>query len=220
MDTQELIRLLKAVHSLDVEEDEAAAAEKRASCLLPTRAQVLALNESAWTDAERKHVTDCRACRRMLELFCDPGVMPARRVDKPFEVESSEPAATALRDEPADQPPPERRTILVCRGHAAFDEDVAGQTAATHVLCQWTSDNILQVKLDGFLLPLDDQTVRVTWKKADGQLLTSAPLAAGGSPIVKLKGAGRAPTNSDRLQFEKQDASGKKVFVLETAFMP
>ncbi|MCX7776551.1 MAG: hypothetical protein N2381_00580 [Armatimonadetes bacterium] len=69
MTEQEVMRLLRAVHKLDIKEREEQIAKERASCLSLTRARALVLNPNLWTIDERKHVDKCRYCARLIEKF-------------------------------------------------------------------------------------------------------------------------------------------------------
>ncbi|MFQ3610174.1 MAG: hypothetical protein SNJ72_01640 [Fimbriimonadales bacterium] len=64
MTERELMRLLKAVHELDIQERERRYAEERAHCLLPTRVRTALLRED-WTEAEREHLRTCTFCQAM-----------------------------------------------------------------------------------------------------------------------------------------------------------
>lgn len=69
MTEQELIRLLQAVHKLDIEEREKRIAEERSNCLSLTRGRALVLNPALWTNEERSHVVSCRRCAHLIESF-------------------------------------------------------------------------------------------------------------------------------------------------------
>lgn len=68
MTQRELIRLLRAVHELDVAEHEKRIAVERANCLPITRAREIALNPTLLTKSERRHLNVCRYCARLVEI--------------------------------------------------------------------------------------------------------------------------------------------------------
>ncbi len=69
MTEQELMRLLRAVHKLDIEEQEKRIATERANCLPFTRARALVLDPTLWTESERSHLDTCRYCARLIETI-------------------------------------------------------------------------------------------------------------------------------------------------------
>ena len=68
MTEREVMRLMRAVHELDIREREERYAQERANCLpLPRfRAALLRVD---WTAAEREHIDGCAYCQKTLEKF-------------------------------------------------------------------------------------------------------------------------------------------------------
>ncbi len=61
---EKVMRLLRAVHQLDIQEREQRYAQERANCLSPARLRTALLRED-WTEAEREHLRTCTYCQRM-----------------------------------------------------------------------------------------------------------------------------------------------------------
>ncbi|MDW7984109.1 MAG: hypothetical protein RMK16_05440, partial [Acidobacteriota bacterium] len=64
MDEARVIRLLRAVASLDAEEGRRRWVEKRGRCIPLARFRTAVLRGD-WTPEERRHLGDCRRCRRL-----------------------------------------------------------------------------------------------------------------------------------------------------------
>lgn len=64
MTERDLMRLLKAVHTLDIQEREQRYAQERASCLTPSRIRTALLRED-WTEAELEQLRTCRLCQSL-----------------------------------------------------------------------------------------------------------------------------------------------------------
>jgi len=69
MTEREVMQLLRAVHKLDIEEQEKRIATERANCLPFTRARALVLDPTLWTENERSHLDTCRYCARLIETI-------------------------------------------------------------------------------------------------------------------------------------------------------
>lgn len=67
MTNPELVRLLRAVHELDVQDLERELAEKRKGCLSYPRARQVVLNPFLRTADEKAHVAGCASCARLLQ---------------------------------------------------------------------------------------------------------------------------------------------------------
>ncbi len=67
MTEREVMRLLKGVHELEMQEMEERLARERVACVPLLRARELVLDPGRWTKEEREHVSGCRRCTRLLE---------------------------------------------------------------------------------------------------------------------------------------------------------
>src|SRR5437016_12069439 len=67
MTDDELMRLLKAAHRVEVNEIQTWLTQERASCLSLPRARQLALNPQAATPPEEAQLASCRHCARLVE---------------------------------------------------------------------------------------------------------------------------------------------------------
>jgi hypothetical protein len=66
MTEREVMRLMRAVHELDIEEREELYVKQRAECLSLPRLRA-ALLRGDWTAAEREHVAGCPYCQKTRE---------------------------------------------------------------------------------------------------------------------------------------------------------
>jgi hypothetical protein len=69
MTERKVMRLMRAVHELDIQEREERFVQEWALCLPLSRARALALNPSRWTKDERAHAAMCRRCAHLVESF-------------------------------------------------------------------------------------------------------------------------------------------------------